>query len=121
MRSPHLAAVDAVVAEAVERRAEHAVAVVAQLPPETLTLRRKVSRLVRLLRQLRRPRPVPLLRLAARRPAAAPVLPARLPQVLHPRAADVEARCRPLQVPAAHPRAAASPTGPAMERSLRAS
>ena len=122
VRSQRLAAVDVVVVEAAERRAQHAVAVVARLLPKILTLRRKLSRLLRLLRQLRRLRPVPLLRLAAHRLAAAPVLPARLPLALHLLgAADAEARCQRLPVPAAHPRAAASPTGPAMARSLPAS
>jgi hypothetical protein len=43
--------VDAVVVEAAERRVQHAAAVVARFLPRILTLRRKVSRLLRLLRQ----------------------------------------------------------------------
>lgn len=119
VRSQRLAAVDAVVVEAAEHPGQHAVAEAVQLPPGILTLRRKVSRLLRL---LRRPRPVPLPRLAALPLAAVLVPPAQVLQLLHrPEVEDAEALCQLPPAPAAHPRAAALPTGPAMERSRRAS
>ncbi len=61
-------------------------------------------------------------RLAALPLAAGLVPPAQVLQLLHrPEVEDAEALCLLPPAPAAHPRAAALPTGPAMERSRRAS
>ena len=82
-------------------------------------LHRTASRLPRQLLHLLFRRP------AARRLVAEQVAPVRLPQARHRQVvvaeADVAERCRQLQVPAVRPRAAASRTGPVMERSPRAS
>lgn len=79
-------------------------------------MRRKMeSRHLRLLPQGLRPRPV------VRPWVVVLVLPARVLQLPRPlEAADAEARSPLPPALAAHPRAAASPTGPATERSRRA-
>ena len=76
-----------------------------------------LGRMVNLLRRPQRLRP------AVHRPLhAAPARRACLRQELHPaQAVDEEVRCRRLPAQAAHRRAVVSPTGPATERSRRAS
>ena len=113
-----LAVADAAVAEAAVHRAR-ALAVAADADRRLLItpMRRRTAN--RLPRQLFNLGFSP----ADRRLVAERALPVRLPQARHQQVeeAGAEARCRRQPVPAAHPRAEESPTGPVTEQSRRAS